>query len=92
MNKTEKVAIDDDFEIRCRKLGHQIKFSYCRRENSGLPCTKVLDCWHPFFPVEALLRQELTEQEWQDLFVAPPKPKLLSLLELLEQAQKKTRS
>jgi hypothetical protein len=81
---------DDDFEIRCRKLGHQIHFSYCRRENSGLPCFKILDCWHQYFPVEDLLRKELTEDEWQDVFVKPRKPKILSLIELIEQAQKKT--
>ena len=48
----------------------------------GLPNRK-------FFPVEELLRGELTEEEWQDAFEKPPKPKVLSLVELIEQAQKK---
>lgn len=90
MDKPEGM-VSGNFEIRCRKLGHQIGFAYCRRENAGLPCVKTLDCWHQYFPVEALLRRELTEKEWYDLFEKPQKPKLLSLLELLEQAQKKTK-
>lgn len=81
----------DEFKIRCRKLGHQIHFAYCRHENSGLPCFKILDCWYPFFPVEELLRGELTDEEWGDAFEKPLKPKILSLLELIEQAQEKTR-
>ena len=81
---------DDNFEIRCRKLGHQIRFSYCRRENNGLPCFKTLDCWYPFFPVEEFLRQQLSPEEFAEAFDKPQKPKVLSLVELIEQAQKKT--
>ena len=91
MKTPEKASIDDNIEIRCRKLGHQIKFVYCRRENSGLPCFKILDCWHQYFPVENFLRKDLTEQEWHDVFEKPQKPKILSLVELIEQAQKKTK-
>ena len=81
---------DDKFEIRCRKLGHQICFSYCRKENNGLPCFKTLDCWYPFFPVEEFLRDQLSPEEFIEAFVKPQKPKVLSLVELIEQAQKKT--
>ena len=91
MKKPDCVPPDDDFKIRCRKLGHQIYYSYCRRENSGLPCFKILDCWYPFFPVEELLWGELTEEEWQDVFEKLQKPKVLSLVELIEQAQLRTK-
>lgn len=91
MKESASIPPDDDLKIRCRKLGHQIYFSYCRRENSGLPCFKTLDCWHQFFPVEELLRRELTVDEWQDVFEKPQKPKILSLVELIEQAQRKTK-
>ncbi|MEN8135353.1 MAG: hypothetical protein ABFS18_07420 [Thermodesulfobacteriota bacterium] len=90
MKIPENVAPDDDFEIRCRKLGHQIHFSYCRREDSGQPCFKIIDCWYPYFPVEELLRGELTEEEWQSVFARPRLPKILSLVELIEQARKRT--
>jgi hypothetical protein len=79
---------DDTFQIRCPRLGHQIYFSYCRRENSGLPCFKTLDCWHVYFPVMEFLQQELSSDEWRKAFEKPAKPKILSLLEILDQVQK----
>ena len=75
--------------IRCPKLGHQIAFSYCRTENRGLPCFKTLDCWHTRFPVEELLRKELSPEEWKQAFESPPKPKVQSLLEMIEEAKKR---
>ena len=80
---------DDGYQIRCPRLGHQISFSYCRAENKGLPCFKTLDCWYGHFPVEACLREELSPLEWEKAFEAPPKPKMLSLLELIEQAKQR---
>jgi hypothetical protein len=73
--------------IRCPRLGHQIEFSYCRKENRGLPCFKTLDCWHAHFPVEELLKKELTPEEWNQSFEIPSKPKVQSLLELIEEAK-----
>ena len=77
----------DRLAIRCPRLGHQIVFSYCRTENRGLPCFKTLDCWHTRFPVEELLRKELSPEEWEQAFESPPKPKVQSLLELIEEAK-----
>jgi hypothetical protein len=79
---------DDTFQIRCSKLGHQIHFSYCRRENFGLPCARIITCWHPYFSVEKFLRHELSEGEWKDTFETKPKAKAVTLIELIEQAQK----
>ncbi len=78
----------DDVEIRCPRLGHQISFSYCRFENQGLPCFKILECWHAHFDVEAYLRGELSQEDWRRVFESPRKPKLLSLVEMIEQAKK----
>jgi hypothetical protein len=39
--------------------------------------------------VEEHLRQELTSEEWDQVFGGPPKPKMLSLVELIEQAKKR---
>ncbi|GBE13373.1 hypothetical protein BMS3Bbin14_00848 [bacterium BMS3Bbin14] len=80
---------DDHFQIRCPRLGHQIHFTYCRTENFGLPCFKTLDCWFHYFPVAEFLRRELSPDEWRDAFGKPVKPKILSLAELIEQAQKR---
>jgi hypothetical protein len=79
----------DDYLIRCPRLGHQITFSYCRSENRGHPCFKTLDCWYEHFEVEVFLRGELSPDEWESLFGGPPKPKMLSLIELIEQAKKR---
>ena len=79
----------DEFEIRCPRLGHPICFSYCRSENRGLPCFKALDCWFEHFQVEAFFQGELTPEEWERIFSGPPKSKMLSLVELIEEAKKR---
>jgi hypothetical protein len=77
----------DDYKIRCPRLGHPISFSYCRSENLGIPCFKTLDCWFEHFPVEECLRGTLTGEEWNRAFRNSGKSKVLSLLELIEQAR-----
>ena len=86
INKTSPP--EDTLQIRCPKLGHQIHFSYCRKENFGLPCIKTLNCWYPHFQVEAYLRKELSQDEWREAFEKPVKPKIQTLMELINQAQK----
>jgi hypothetical protein len=80
---------DEDYKIRCPRLGHMITFSYCRVENMGLPCFKTLDCWFQHFMVEAYFQQELSPEKWEEVFNRPRKTKVLSLIELIEQAKKK---
>jgi hypothetical protein len=77
----------DDYEIRCPRLGHPITFSYCRSESMGLPCFKTLDCWFHFFDVEDWLRETLTQEEWDRAFQPSGKTKVMSILELIEQAR-----
>ena len=79
----------ETFRIRCPRLGHQIQFSYCRNENFGLPCSRILDCWYPHFQVEKYLRKELTQEEWHEAFEKDIKPKMMSLMELINQAHKR---
>jgi len=87
--KREKSPPGDEYNIRCPRLGHQISFSYCRTENQGLPCFKTLDCWYNHFQVEEFLKEEIAPEVWEKVFAAPPKPKMLSLLELIEEAKKR---
>ena len=87
MSKKETPPTNEN-KIRCPRLGHQIHFSYCRQENQGLPCFKTLDCWHTRFNVQAFLKAELTEEQWKEAFNRGGKPKMISLLELIEQAKK----
>lgn len=86
--KLKKTPPDDTFQIRCSKLGHQIHFSYCRKENFGLPCMKTMNCWFRYFNVEQYLRTELTPEEFNQVFQTPPKSKAQSLMELIDQAQR----
>ncbi|MBT3179206.1 MAG: hypothetical protein HOG03_24950 [Desulfobacula sp.] len=79
----------EEFCIRCPRLGHQINFSYCSSENSGLPCFKTLDCWYSYFDVHAHLKDKLTKEEFQKAFLEKGKPKVLSLFDLIEQAKKR---
>lgn len=81
----------DSFQIRCSKLGHQIHFSYCRGENFELPCTRILTCWHSYFRVEEHLRDVLSAEEWEQTFEKPVLPKVLTLVELIEEAQRRKR-
>ncbi len=84
----KNISPQEDYKIRCPRLGHQINFSYCRFENKGKPCFKALDCWHVHFDVVGFFKEKLSAEEWDKTFGAPPKPKLLSLVELIEQAKK----
>jgi hypothetical protein len=43
------------------------------------------------FNVVEYLRQELSAVEWEDSFEKPPTPKILSLAELIEKAQKQAK-
>lgn len=79
----------DEFTIRCPRLGHQINFAYCRSENSGRPCFKTLDCWYNHFDVHAFLKEKLTREDFAKTFENKVKPKVSSLLDLIEQAKAK---
>ena len=79
---------DNSLLIRCPRLGHEIYFSYCRQENMGLPCFKILDCWFAYFDVVDYLRRELSEEEWKEIFENPGRPKMISLLNSIRAAGK----
>jgi hypothetical protein len=79
----------DHLEIRCPRLGGEVVFSYCKKEKGDLPCSRIIVCWHPHFPVEAYLRKRLSESEWDCCFNQPPKEKMSSLIELIEAAKKR---
>ena len=80
----------DDYSIRCPRLGHVVNFFYCRNENKGLPCFKTLDCWFQYFPVEEYLRERLSREEWIEVFERKAQTKVQSLLELIEEAKKRS--
>lgn len=78
---------DDDREMRCPRLGGQVTFGYCRQEASGNPCFKALDCWHVHFDAEHFFRMELGDTVFEQIFHAPPKPRLVTLVDLIAKAR-----
>jgi len=85
----------DQDPLRCRRLGHEVTFGYCRQETGGKPCRLVLDCWWECFEVRSFLRAHLPEEtvaEVERAGASPPPPKILSLVEMIQQAKERLAS
>jgi hypothetical protein len=81
---------NDNRERRCPRLGGPVSFRYCRQEGENdLPCWKVIDCWWESFEIGAYLRRNLSEDQFRRLATFRPKPKVSSLIEMIEQAKKR---
>jgi hypothetical protein len=81
---------DQDALPRCRRLGHEVAFGYCRQETAGKPCRLILDCWWEQFDVRAFLQAHLpteTMAEVERAGASPPPPKVLCLLDMIQQAK-----
>ena len=65
---------EDDYQIRCPRLGHQVYFAYCRREYNGKLCKRLNECWSGKIPISLLKDSSCStcpkEGDWQ---VAPDK-------------------
>ena len=80
----------DERQIRCRRLGHVVYFSYCRAPGRETPCPKIADCWFEKFDVAGFLRTHYTDDEINEI-LEPPKPKMATLVELIQQAQERAK-
>jgi hypothetical protein len=89
MNKLSTAPPSDDIMVRCPRLGHQVHFGYCRAENFGIPCFKTLDCWYLQFDVKGHFKQTLSEADFAAAFVHQGRPKMQTLVDLIQQVQKK---
>jgi hypothetical protein len=78
----------DEKQIRCPKLGHQVSFGYCSVEDLGEPCSRCIGCWAEHFDVESHFRGVLSSECFESRFGQPPKPKVVTLVELIERAQR----
>lgn len=72
--------------VRCRMLGHELPFEYCRKGQGGIPCQKVLDCWHEILAIEDFIREFYTPEQIEEI-LKPVKPKMASLLDLIQKAK-----
>ncbi|OEU66313.1 MAG: hypothetical protein BBJ57_11435 [Desulfobacterales bacterium PC51MH44] len=84
------VTSKDHLEQRCPRLGGPVSFHYCRTcGDDSSACWKIFDCWWECFDVVGYLQKYLPEDKFNILVNAKPKPKMLSLMELIEQAKKR---
>lgn len=89
MQRADIVDKYDQLELRCARLGGEVKFSYCRKEGRDLPCLRIISCWYPFFPVEQHLKETMTAESWNAFVSRMPKDKITTLIELVEAAKKR---
>jgi hypothetical protein len=81
---------DQDIHPRCPRLGHELTFGYCRQEAGRKPCRLILDCWWEQFDVRSFLQAHLAEEAMAQVEragAAPPPSKVLSLVEMIQQAK-----
>jgi hypothetical protein len=78
----------DDKTIRCPRVGGDVNFKFCRSENNMSPCRWIVGCWQMRLDINRFLEDHFSNEEF-DLIFTPPKPKLASLVELIEQAKKR---
>jgi hypothetical protein len=82
------IGAHDDKMIRCPRIGGDVSFKLCRSENSMLPCRWIVDCWKARMDIGSFLDEHFSSEDLKRIF-GPPKPKLESLLEILERASKR---
>jgi hypothetical protein len=78
----------EEIQIRCPRLGGLVSFEYCRVEEQGGPCTRAIICWSVHFDAKCFFEETLTPEEFQERFHRAPSSKLVTLLDLVEQARK----
>ena len=75
-------------ERRCPRLGGPVPFHYCMMSGDGQqPCYKIFDCWWETFDVVRYLQDNLPVDRFNRLMKAQPRPKIASLVELIEKAK-----
>jgi len=82
-------AEGNPLQRRCPRLGGPVSFGYCKRcDEDHQPCFKIIDCWWETFDVVRYLKDHLSEEQFNRLAGARPRPKIASLVELIERAKK----
>jgi len=73
----------DQIELYCPKLGHHLTFTYCRSENLGLPCSRVIKCCSGKIPIQKFLDSNYSGSEIQKIYVGP-ETKINSILDIVQ--------
>ena len=82
----DSITGNDERETYCRKLGHELRFAYCRTTDGDTVCPKILDCWFERFDVAGFMCEHYPKHHVEAL-TEPPAPKAVSLYELIVRAQ-----
>ena len=77
----------DEKTIRCPRVGGDVNFRFCRFENNMLPCRWIAGCWQTQMDINTFLQDHYSKEELDQIFT-PPKPKIESLVNLIEKAKK----
>ena len=77
----------DDKTIRCPRVGGEVNFRFCRFENNMLPCRWIVGCWEMRVDMNKFMTEHYSKEEMDRIFT-PPRPKIESLLNLVEKAKK----
>jgi hypothetical protein len=75
----------ETLEARCPQLGHPVPFPYCTECSDMLPCRKIIDCWSHEIDVQGFLSSRFSPEEIGRI-LAPPKPKMVQLIEMARKA------
>jgi len=76
----------DHKTLRCPRVGGEVNFRYCRFENNMLPCRWIVGCWEMYIDINTFLEDHYTKEELDRVFELP-KPKIQSLVGLIEKAK-----
>ena len=80
----------DELTQRCKRLGSEITFEYCRlHAEKNKVCGSILQCWWEIFDVTDFLSKHLPEEQFKNLFQQEYKPKVTTIMEIIEQAQRR---
>lgn len=88
---TEQNHNPDDLVVRCRRLGHEVTFKYCRTLEGQTVCRTIRDCWWERFDVDSWLSKNLSPDEFEKLAAgAPPPPKISTILDIIQRVKQKS--
>jgi len=80
---------DSRKHYRCPMLGGEVPFRYCRTVDEGNPCRRIETCWDGLMDIHGFLRTHYDLDELRENWDRPRKQKIVSILEILQNVQKK---
>ena len=76
------ITNQDDKKRRCPRLGHEVRFAYCREPGEPTPCRRICDCWWETFDVVDFIKEHYGDDVLNGLR-KPPGSKAQSIFDIL---------